>query len=138
MLRLTGAHTDGTILWMAGPKTISGHTVPVIREAAEQAGRPQPRVLVGVPVLCTDDVAAGKALAAEQFQVYGQLPSYRAMLDREGYDGPADMAVVGDEATVRARLEELAAAGADDLICSEFGDSDEAMARTRACLARLV
>jgi 5,10-methylenetetrahydromethanopterin reductase len=137
MLRLTGAEADGTILWMTGPKTISGHTLPVIREAAERAGRPRPRVLVGVPVLCTDDVSAGKALAAEQFQVYGQLPSYRAMLDREGYDGPADMAVVGDEATVRARLEELADAGADDLLCSEFGDGDEALARTRACLAGL-
>ena len=34
---------------------------------------------------------------AWNFQMYGQLPSYRAMLDREGAAGPADVAVVGNE-----------------------------------------
>ena len=35
------------------------------------------------------------------FEIYGQLPSYRAMLDREGAAGPADVAIVGDERSAR-------------------------------------
>ena len=137
MLRLTGELADGTILWMTGPATIAEHTVPTLREAAERAGRSAPRVIAGLPVLCTDEVDGGRALAAQQFATYGTLPSYRAMLDREGLNGPEDMAVVGDESAVAARLEAFAAAGVDDVICSEFGSSPEDFARTRACLAAL-
>jgi len=38
------------------------------------------------------------------FAIYGQLPSYRAMLDREGAAGPGDVAIVGDEDTVAELL----------------------------------
>jgi alkanesulfonate monooxygenase SsuD/methylene tetrahydromethanopterin reductase-like flavin-dependent oxidoreductase (luciferase family) len=69
--------------------------------------------------------------------MYGQLPSYRAMLDREGAEGPADVVVAGDEASVRAQVAELAAAGATDLLAAEFG-SDEERARTRTLLKALV
>ena len=40
---------------------------------------------------------AARKVAAEQFAMYGYLPSYRAMLDREGYAGPEDAALIGDE-----------------------------------------
>ena len=46
--------------------------------------------------------------------MYGSLPSYRAMLDREGYAGPEDAAIIGDEETVSQRLDELSAAGVDE------------------------
>ncbi|MDP6343117.1 MAG: LLM class F420-dependent oxidoreductase, partial [Alphaproteobacteria bacterium] len=46
----------------------------------------------------------------------GQLPSYRAMLDREGAAGPADVALVGDEAALDEALTRLRAAGVDDTI----------------------
>jgi len=45
------------------------------------------------------------------FEIYGVLPSYRAMLDREGAQGPGDVAIVGDEIAVRAQLERLAEIG---------------------------
>ena len=72
--------------------------------------------------------------AAEQFAVYGTLPSYRAMLEREGYDGPADAAIIGDEATVRDRLDEVRAAGVDEFVAAPFDSSPEGRARTRALL----
>jgi len=50
-----------------------------------------------------------RKVAAEQFAMYGHLPSYRAMLDREGYAGPPDAALIGDEGEVSARLAELPA-----------------------------
>jgi hypothetical protein len=51
-------------------------------------------------VSVTDDIAAARARAAKEFAIYGQLPSYRAMLDREGFAGPEDAAIVADEHTV--------------------------------------
>jgi F420-dependent oxidoreductase-like protein len=134
MLRLAGGTADGTITWMTGPRTVAEHIVPSIREAAEHAGRPVPRVVVGLPVCVTDDAAAARERAARGFALYGQLPAYRAMLDREGVEGPADVMLAGDEDAVRAQLEALAAAGATDLLAAEFGSRTEERERTRALL----
>jgi alkanesulfonate monooxygenase SsuD/methylene tetrahydromethanopterin reductase-like flavin-dependent oxidoreductase (luciferase family) len=134
MLRLAGSMTDGTITWMTGPATLKGHTVPALAAAAEEARRPAPRVAAGLPVCVTDDVDAARERAATSFSIYGQLPSYRAMLDREGAAGPADVAIVGDEDAVRAQLDELEASGATDFVAAEFGASSEERERTRALL----
>ena len=139
MLALTGAEADGTITWMTGPKTIREYTVPRIAEAAAKAGRPAPRIVVGLPVAITKDPAAARRAAAKQFAMYGTLPSYRAMLDREGAEGPADLVIAGDEATVGAELAKLGEAGTTDFLwapCPVEGDG-EAIPRTRAFLAKL-
>ncbi len=94
------------------------------------------RVAAALPVAVTDDVEAARAQAAEQFAMYGYLPSYRAMLDREGYVGPVDAVLIGDEATVSERIHELRAAGVDEFVGSPFDASAENRARTRALLRR--
>ena len=124
-LRLAGAQADGTALWMVGPKTLAGHIVPIITEAARQAGRPAPRILAGLPICVTSDAAAARARAARAFQMYGQLPSYRAMLDREGVARPEDVALVGSEPDVEQQLAELEQAGATDFTASPFGSAEE-------------
>jgi 5,10-methylenetetrahydromethanopterin reductase len=136
MLRLAGRRTAGTLTWMTGPKTLAEHVGPALREAAEEAGRPASavRVAASLPVSVTDDVEAARARAAEEFAVYGQLPSYRAMLDREGYAGPEDAAIIGDENTVSDRLDELAKAGVDEFAAVTFDPSAEGRERTRALL----
>jgi 5,10-methylenetetrahydromethanopterin reductase len=136
MLRLSGRRTAGTITWMTGPKTLKEHIGPTIRAAAADAGRPDGAVSVAaaLPIAVTDDVAAARAVAAEQFAMYGHLPSYRAMLDREGYAGPEDAALIGDEATVRARLDEVRAADVDEYVAIPFDPSPEGRDRTRAFL----
>jgi alkanesulfonate monooxygenase SsuD/methylene tetrahydromethanopterin reductase-like flavin-dependent oxidoreductase (luciferase family) len=122
--------------WMTGPKTLAEHTGPALREAAAAAGRPEGavRVVAGLPVCVTDDVDGARKQAAEQFVMYGQLPSYRAMLDREGYAGPEDIAIIGDEATVKERIEEVRAAGVDEYVAVIFDASPEVRARTRKLL----
>src|SRR5919202_1781062 len=137
LLRLAGAQTDGTALWMVGPKTLAAHIVPIITDAARQANRPPPRILVGLPICVTSDVAAARARAARAFQLYGQLPSYRAMLDREGAAGPEEVAVGGDESEVERQLAELEQAGATDFTASPFGSADEQQ-RTLALLRAMV
>ena len=136
MLELAGRLCDGTITWMVGPGTIAELTLPAIAEAAEAAGRGAPQLVASVPICVTDDKAAARELAATEFMIYGQLPSYRAMLDREGLAGPEDIAVIGTEGEVTERLEGYIAAGATSLAAGLFGTKDE-RATTRALLERL-
>ena len=137
MLRLAGEQTDGTILWMTGPATVRDHIVPVITAAAENAGRPSPRVVCILPVCVTDDPDRARERAARVFAIYGDLPSYRAMLDREGAAGPADVAIVGDEDAVAAQIGSLAEAGVTDFVAGEYTTGAEG-ARTRAFLRTLL
>jgi F420-dependent oxidoreductase-like protein len=139
MLNVTGRLADGTITWMTGPSTLAEHTVPTLRSAAAAAGRPEAmRVVAGLPVCVTDDEAAARERAAEMFAIYGQLPSYRAMLDREGAEGPADVALVGDEAAVRSGFARLEEAGVTDFLAAEFGATDSERSRTRDVLRSLL
>jgi 5,10-methylenetetrahydromethanopterin reductase len=136
MLKLAGRRTSGTLTWMCGPKTLGEHIGPTLREAAAEAGRPEGavRVVAGLPISVTDDVAGARAQAAEQFGNYGTLPAYRAMLDREGYANAEDAAIIGDEKTVSDRLDELAAIGVDEFSAVVFDASPEVRERTRALL----
>ncbi len=141
MLHLAGAVADGTMLWMSGLKTIETHVMPLITTAAADAGRPAPRVVAGLPICVTEDAAAGREAAGKVFQMYGQLPNYRRMLDKEGAAGPGDVAVVGDEASVEKQLRALAAVGVTDLVAPIYGTGDDrvaSVARTRALLQSLV
>jgi F420-dependent oxidoreductase-like protein len=125
MLELAGTVGDGTVTWMAGPNTLASHVVPTITAAAEAAGRPPPRVVVGLPVYVTDDPDAARERASEVYAVYGGLPSYRAMLDREGGGGPESVAVVGDENAVRTQIEHLADIGITDFSASVYAPRAE-------------
>jgi 5,10-methylenetetrahydromethanopterin reductase len=136
MLELCGAKTDGTITWMTGPRTLAGHTVPRLRAAAEAAGRPEPRVVAGFPVCVTDDPDGARERAARVFAIYGQLPSYRAMLDREGVAGPEALALVGSEKEVEGQLTVVEEAGATELVATPYGRPEE-QERTMALLSSL-
>jgi F420-dependent oxidoreductase-like protein len=126
MLKIAGARTDGTILWCVGPKTLERQIVPGITAAADAAGRPAPRVICSLPVWVTDEPDRARQVVADTLTIYGQLPSYRAMLDIEGVAGPADISLIGDADTVRAGLAEIAAAGATDFTAVVQGfDADE-------------
>ena len=85
MLKATAELADGTLTWCTGPETLADLHDPDDhrRPPRPPAGR-RPRVIAALPVCVTDDVAAARERAAKVFAVYGQLPSYRAMLDREG------------------------------------------------------
>jgi alkanesulfonate monooxygenase SsuD/methylene tetrahydromethanopterin reductase-like flavin-dependent oxidoreductase (luciferase family) len=136
MLELAGSYADGTILWMTGPVTIRDHIRPSIALAAEAAGRPAPRIICTLPVCVTADEGAARERADKVFAMYGRLPSYRAMLDREGAAGPGGVAVVGDEDAVSQQIRALAAVGVTDFIAAEFARGDEAE-HTRRVLSRL-
>lgn len=136
MLELAGQRTDGTVLWMTGPATVRDYIVPTLTAAAKAAGRPAPRVVCVLPVCVTDDVAAARAAADKVFAIYGSLPSYRAMLDKEGAAGPGDVAIAGDEDSVTAQIASLADAGVTDFVAGEYARGDDRK-RTRDLLKSL-
>jgi 5,10-methylenetetrahydromethanopterin reductase len=137
MLRLAGQRTDGTVLWMTGTATVRDYIVPSIRAAAEAAGRPSPRVVCILPVCVTGDPDGARARANRVLAIYGQLPSYRAMLDREGAAQPGDVVLTGDEDAVAAQIAALAEAGVTDFVAAEYSRGEE-QARTRALLKSLI
>jgi F420-dependent oxidoreductase-like protein len=137
MLKLTGQLADGTALWMGGAKYIREYVAPTINEAAAAAGRPAPRIVAGLPVCVTDNPDQVRERAASVYERYGQLPSYRAVLDKEGAAGPADVSLFGNEEQVEAAIRELAAAGVTDLAAAPFTRRPEDPERTHALLARL-
>jgi alkanesulfonate monooxygenase SsuD/methylene tetrahydromethanopterin reductase-like flavin-dependent oxidoreductase (luciferase family) len=122
---------------MTGPATTRDYIAPTITAAAQEAGMPPPRIVCVLPVCVTDDPDGARARASKVFEIYGQLPSYRAMLDREGADGPADVAIVGNEDQVASQIMALADCGVTDFAAGNFASGDE-RARTRALLKHLI
>jgi 5,10-methylenetetrahydromethanopterin reductase len=94
-------------------------------------------VIGSVPVCVTDDRQGVHDAVSMILAGYNDLPSYRAMMDREGVDGPADVAIIGNEDEVAAELARFAEAGATDFGAVEFTLNDEDAARTRALLKAL-
>jgi F420-dependent oxidoreductase-like protein len=141
MLRMAGEIADGTITWMVGPKALENHIVPRITKAAKDAGRPAPRVVVGLPIAVTDDPDGARERAARSFQIYGTLPNYKRVLDIEGVGGPAEVAIVGKESAVEQQLRDIASAGATDFLAGMFPVGDDiqgSLGRTRTLLKGLV
>ncbi|MDA0351898.1 MAG: TIGR03564 family F420-dependent LLM class oxidoreductase [Chloroflexi bacterium] len=135
MLRMTGEQAQGTILWMGTAQAVESHVAPRIRRAAEAAGRPAPEIIAGLPIALTNDAAAAREQAAQQFAMYGTLPSYRALLDHGGAAGPGDAALVGNEAELDAELDRLEAAGVTLFNPAIFRAESGGPARTREYLA---
>jgi F420-dependent oxidoreductase-like protein len=146
MLRIAGEQADGTVLWMADERAIGDHIVPKITKAAQDAGRPAPRVVAGIPVtLCSPsqvDLArnrANKFLAEAQYS-----PNYQRLLQHGDIEDVGGLLAAGDEAAIIARFRRFADAGATELSLRllPIGDGRaELLAnkdRTRQFLAHLV
>ena len=136
MCRLGGELSDGVNTWMAGPQYIERVVAPMAAEGAEVSGRSSPRIVAGIPVALDSDQDRAREVAANTFAMYGMLPNYRRMMDRAGVDGPADVAITGDENTVRSGLRAFGEAGATDVWAVPF-DTGNGTAATVELLADL-
>jgi F420-dependent oxidoreductase-like protein len=145
MLQLAGERTDGTLLWLADERAIDGHIAPTINRAADQAGRPPPRVIAGVPVcLCGDrEVDAAVARTRRVLSEAEVSPNYQRLLDQGDANDVGDILAAGSETSVEKRLRSFADAGVTDVSVRvvPIGDDREqllaSMQRTREYLASL-
>jgi F420-dependent oxidoreductase-like protein len=117
MLRIAGEHASGTILWMADERAIGDHIAPRVAKAAEEAGRPRPRIVAGIPVvLCSDDeVDAARAKANVVLGHAEYSPNYERLLEQGDATDVGDLLAAGDESAVVARLQSFLDAGATDV-----------------------
>lgn len=111
-LKVTAELADGTLPFLAGPRALSEQIVPAM------AGK---RIIAAVPAVVTNEPDEVRRTAVEQMGFYGQIPSYRRILDVEGVDHPADLALIGDEKTVLDGLRRYYDAGATDVVVSQTG-----------------
>ena len=137
MLKIAGELADGTNTWMVGPQTMENHIVRRLVAAADAAGRPAPTVVGGIPIALTSKPDAAREATARNLAIYGQLPSYRAMLDREGAASPADIAILGDENALRGEIDRFRNAGVTDLNAAVMNVEDGAYERTVEFLSTL-
>lgn len=125
MVRLAGELADGAATWMTGPRTLGERIVPALTEAAASAGRRPPRVVAGLPVCVTHTADDIRARIAEDFALAAQVPEYRAAFDREGVNGPRDVAIVGTETDVAQALGRFRDTGVTEFMASPYGTPDE-------------
>lgn len=131
MLSIAGEHASGTVTAWVGPELIESYIVPRIGKAAAEAGRRRPSVIAGVCVAVTEHPDITRRRVKEQFPTVGELPAYRAVLDRAGSAGPEETVALGDESEVAHQLDLYAAAGATEIAIAPVGTPEE-KARTIA------
>src|SRR6201996_7044623 len=145
MLQIAGELADGTVLWMADERAIGDHIAPRINKAADNAGRPAPRIIAGIPVcLCANsEIDAAKDRANRILAEAETSPNYQKLLDRGDARDVGDLTAAGDEEAILARFRAFADAGVTDLsvrLLPIGNDRDELIAskqRTREMIAGL-
>jgi 5,10-methylenetetrahydromethanopterin reductase len=136
MLRVTGELADGTITWLAGPRTLAEHIVPVLTDAAQ--GRAQPKVIASLPVCVTNKPDEVAERAATHLAMYDQFAAYAAVLQREGARRAGEVSIIGDEVHVANAINRLRDAGATEFIGNAWGfTTEEEHDRTVALLGSL-
>ncbi|MBB5939868.1 TIGR03564 family F420-dependent LLM class oxidoreductase [Streptomyces zagrosensis] len=128
-LRVSGELADGILPYLAGPRALADHIVPAVNAAAEAAGRPAPRIVAMVNGVVTDDVESARATAAEQLAFYEQFPSYARVIELSGGTRAADVAVIGNEATVAAEVQRYRDAGATEVVFASTDLAGDAIRR---------
>jgi len=136
LLDITARRAAGTVTWMTGPRTLKDYVIPALAGSPGGEER-RAEVVAGFPVTVTDDLDGSRSFVADALALYGDQPSYRAMLDREGLKDPVDVAIVGDEATVSAQLVQLDRLGVDEMAAYVLTRSREEDERTRTLLGSL-
>ncbi|MGW4483668.1 hypothetical protein ACWEOE_07485 [Amycolatopsis sp. NPDC004368] len=117
MLRVAGELADGTVTWLAGPRTLGEHVVPSMG-----LGK---RVIAGLPVCVTAAEASVRQRISADFALAAQSPEYRAVFEREGVAGAGEVAVAGDEDSVVTQLGRLRDAGVTEFFFSPQGSPAE-------------
>ncbi|MEV1004632.1 LLM class flavin-dependent oxidoreductase [Nonomuraea sp. NPDC050202] len=156
MAKLAGQLADVAITWLTPVDYLAETVMPALREGAEEAGRPAPRLAAMVPLAVArpDRTPAEQAMASNALHL--QAPHYvdmlrKAGLDVTGKDPAADAkAAVAGGAFLSGDLDELVAAlkeyeraGADEIILNLTGvfnlqGQKETMNELKALLGALV
>lgn len=84
MLRVAGEVADGVMLTFL-PAHRAADVVSVVRNSANEAGRPMPEIVLSIMCEVTDDVPTARARIREIMLFYVSVPAYRSYLARHGF-----------------------------------------------------
>ncbi|MGW6445726.1 TIGR03564 family F420-dependent LLM class oxidoreductase [Lentzea sp. NPDC055074] len=115
-LEVAGELADGTLPYLATPRVLGEHVVPAITKAAEQAGRPAPRIVALITATVTSDVDGVREKAARALAFYDEVPSYQRVLGLGGVAHAHEIAVIGDEKQLDAAVRRHLDAGATEVV----------------------
>ncbi|WP_459750077.1 LLM class F420-dependent oxidoreductase [Streptomyces sennicomposti] len=137
-LRVSGRLANGILPYLAGPRALEEHIVPALTRAAEEAGRPAPRVVAFVPGVVTSAPDRVRAAAHEALGFYQQIPSYARVIEQSGVSHPVDLAAIGDEKNLADTVRRYRDAGATQVVvsASELGGPEDRL-RTWEALGSL-
>ena len=134
--RLAGEITDGGISWMCPASYIRDIARPALEAGAAKAGRAAPPLVMHVPVVVSEDVAAIHEAASRQIGFYPRVPYYSQMLQDAGFPEAKEgtfseamcdeLVISGNEESVAARIRTLPDYGANEIICTVINLSGEA------------
>jgi alkanesulfonate monooxygenase SsuD/methylene tetrahydromethanopterin reductase-like flavin-dependent oxidoreductase (luciferase family) len=134
-LQVTGELADGTLPYLAGPRTIAEFIEPAIAKSAADAGRQKPRIIAQVPAVVSDDVNAARDFVAGQLSFFEAMPSYRKVIAREGIASVVELAAVGSAESVRRQLQRYLDAGATEVVLSPLAWAETAVVEELWALA---
>jgi alkanesulfonate monooxygenase SsuD/methylene tetrahydromethanopterin reductase-like flavin-dependent oxidoreductase (luciferase family) len=102
---------------MADERANGDHVVPRITKAAAAAGRPEPRVVAGIPVaLCANDQIDDARNWANRVLGHAEYsPNYERLLEHGDATDVGDILAAGDESAIVARFRSFRDAGVTDL-----------------------
>jgi F420-dependent oxidoreductase-like protein len=138
MLRAAGRFADGTIATWSDAGAIERVISPPLRQAAEAAGRGEPRIAGVIPVLISDDEKAARAHAQQHFGFYETMPRYRRMLELGNATQMADVCVIGNEDSVAEQLRGFEKAGMSDFLAAPLAFESASWDATAERLATLL
>lgn len=136
MCQAAGRFADGIMTWPAPASFLASVVVPAARREAEKAGRPVPRIVAAIPAALASERRVVLEGLNTAFGGMARAPSYLRMLERAGLSRPADergwteelldtVVAWGGQRGLEARVRELQAAGADEVVLWPFPADDE-------------
>ncbi|MCB0997596.1 MAG: LLM class F420-dependent oxidoreductase [Acidimicrobiales bacterium] len=112
MLRIAGAEGDGAVLTCLGAPD-AAQSSEIVREAASEAGRPEPRIVAWVMVCASGDADAVRQAARRRLAGYLSAPAYRAF---QAWLGHGEALAAFHERWDRGERREAASAIPDEIV----------------------
>lgn len=140
MLKVAGRYADGIVPGCAGAKIVEDYFIPKLTAAATEAGRAVPKISLPVPISLVPGnmIDEAKEFIDRRIGVVLALPPYARMLEQQNIQNISDLAIIGDEETIRAGLARLRDLGVDEVIAQIPPVTAELYEQTERFVASLV
>jgi F420-dependent oxidoreductase-like protein len=140
--QLAGQISDGALSWVSPVQYLVHTGIPALHSSAAAVGRSAPPLVAHVPVVLSEDRSSVLAAGHRYLDFYAKIPFYANVFSNAGFQITPDqkvsdalvdnLIISGNDATVVARLNELLAAGLDELMISlvpitKTGDDEQAL-----------